>query len=140
MAEMQTGVTLALAVGDVDRDGDLDLLCGDARARNLDRCASIWLNDGAGGFLRASEFATGGLRSAQLVDMNGDGWLDALLGFQDGPCSVWLGHARGEFRQEVSFGMAPTSSILAVDLDGDGDLDVVQGRDRDQSDRIWWQE
>jgi hypothetical protein len=36
--------------------------------------------------------------------------------------------------------MAPTSSILAVDLDGDGDLDVVQGRDRDQSDRIWWQE
>ena len=140
LAEMTTGVTLALATGDIDRDGDIDLLCGDARARELDPCASVWINDGLGGFTRSSEFATGGLRAALLVDLNEDGWLDALLGFQDAPCAVWLGTGAGEFRQEVSFGVAPTSALLAHDFDGDGDLDVLQGRDRDLPDRVWWQE
>jgi len=120
----------AIAVGDVNGDGVLDLLVTNATAGD-DYDTSVLLGIKGGGFEAARNYKLGSLSNeAFLVDMNKDGKLDLI---EDG--GVALGNGNGTFGALKPFpdGISFTdpqsyvfSTHLAVgDLNGDGVPDVA---------------
>ena len=115
--------------GDVDGDGDLDLVIATEFGQNR-----LLLNDGAGSF---SDATAGRLPTASrdsediaLADFDGDGDLDLLFVSEDDQTNeFYLNDGSGTFA-EASDRLpttGTTNGVLAADLDGDGDLDVVLG-------------
>ncbi|MBL8747653.1 MAG: VCBS repeat-containing protein [Planctomycetes bacterium] len=118
------------AHGDVDGDGDLDLLA----AVSGFGTSRLWLNDGSGAFVQFVDIPWVGARCV-LFDADGDGDLDALIG--GGRISYGGATATGLFLNDGSgaFSYSPTTptspssiqtrSLSVGDVDGDGDLDVL---------------
>ena len=115
----------ALGLGDLDNDGDPDLVVNDG----VD-CISTFDNIGNGVFeneRRSSfPFSIGGLSNIELADLNNDAMLDvALVGGNH--LIVFLNSGDGSLLNGISFSIdgADADSIAIGDLDKDGDLDVV---------------
>ena len=111
--------------GDIDRDGDLDLLLGD-----------VWLrNDGAKWTtFRMGRIKAGDPDRVDLADVNGDGRLDAVITLENGT-DVWWFEApenpTGEWGQhKIGVIAGQGFSMDTADFDGDGDPDVVIGEHR----------
>jgi len=121
--------TEAVVLGDVDGDGDLDLIAGNRGQQNR-----LYLNDGFGLFAPAPNalpVAFDDTRCLLLGDLDGDGDLDLICGDFDGS-RLYRNDGRGVFA-DVTAGRLPTvpsvRSGLLGDFDGDGDLDVVLATD-----------
>ena len=122
----------SLALGDVDGDGDLDLLAAHSYGPN--GTVSIRLNNGRAEFtapVTAAELAVSGLpASMALGDIDRDGDLDLLSADSNGgTVSVRVNDGSGRFlpptaASEVAVGLHPVSVALG-DIDGDADLDMV---------------
>ncbi len=115
----------ALAVGDIDGDGDADVLL--AAFTGPGWC---YRNDGHGRFtpVAAGDFtqlSTNG-DSLQLADFDGDGDLDAAVGTTANgatPDVLLYWNQGGVLTQQALSGPA-NGQIAAGDLDGDGDVDL----------------
>ena len=136
------GSSEAVALGDLDSDGDLDAFVVnssylDETGKPVDYDVNrVWLNDGLGTF-EDSEQQLGQQRSyaVALGDLDGDGDLDALVG-NHGPDEVWWNDGLGHFsRSDHTLGTALTRYLYLADLDDDGDLDAFLGGDKQG--RIW---
>ena len=80
------GENSGVALGDFDRDGDLDAWVAERSGPNR-----IWINSGRGTFSQTVLLPQGGTNtSVQVADLDGDGDLDALLGNYIGPNRVWF--------------------------------------------------
>lgn len=109
-----------LAVGDLDGDGDLDLVFG-----NHDGDDTIFWNEGALRF-RKELLSTGKTRDVKIVDVNADGRLDIVLTRNNGALNYLENLDDGRFQRRVLPGVAaPAYATNWADLDGDGDLDLV---------------
>lgn len=124
----------AVRLGDLDGDGDLDLLIAQGYAAPDTPPARLLENDGTGHFT-----AVAGLPSSidgedvddlDLLDADGDFDLDVLVNVHVGPDALWINDGSGAFADASSalpppeddrFHYGPT----ACDLDGDGDRDVL---------------
>ena len=127
--------TRTVALGDVDGDGDLDLVT--AGYTGFDNAGTIHLlrNDGAGNFSAAETVFSGNLRplSMALGDVNGDGNLDiatannSQFGGQDS-VAWFVNDGSGGFNLVgLSFvsGLDGPESVTLGDVNGDGALDLV---------------
>jgi len=109
-----------LATGDLDGDGDLDLVFG-----NHDGADAIFWNDGALVF-RKEAFSAGKTRDVKIVDVNADGRLDIVLTRNTGALNYFENLGEGRFQRRVLPGIAAPAYVTNwADLDGDGDLDLV---------------
>lgn len=132
--------TEAVAVGDVDGDGMLDLVVSSTDNGGL----TVYLGDGTGRNWRERKNAGlpngehsdpgdayfgGWAFDLELRDMNGDGRLDVVASYYTGP-RVWLGDGTGGFK-DGSQGLVRTSlggiygRLATGDLNGDGRPDLV---------------
>ena len=120
--------TRGLDVGDMDADGALDIITGNALQPNL-----VYFNDGRGGFARSRHFGTGADDTSDVVaaDYDGDGDLDIVTVNSDQKSAISLNDGAGNFPVERTFGLgtdADESRSAAVgDLNADGDVDIVTG-------------
>ncbi|MCC3159110.1 FG-GAP-like repeat-containing protein [Hymenobacter sp. 15J16-1T3B] len=112
-----------VAVGDVDGDGDLDLLAANNATAGT---VSIRLNDGSGTFSGGQSVSVDNLpNKVLLADVDADGDLDLLTANDNSSVSIRLNDGSGTFSgsQNIRFNWRP---LLAVgDVDADGDLDLV---------------
>ncbi|MCI1188057.1 FG-GAP-like repeat-containing protein [Hymenobacter sp. DH14] len=116
-----------LALGDVDSDGDLDVIVG-AGSRGVNVC----LNNGSATF-GAGRFV--GLIATQLAvgDMDGDGDLDIVVGDNSttGLVTIAVNDGQANFTYtspNLSY-YYPITDLALGDIDGDGDLDAVTAND-----------
>ena len=116
-----------VSMGDLDGDGDLDLVL--AKGRHQPLLDRVLLNDGKGGFV-ASNLGPKADRTytAALADLDGDGDLDVLTS-NDSPDEklVYLNDGKGGFSVAGTWGVGAwsTRNAAVVDLNGDGRPDVV---------------
>ncbi len=124
----------ALALGDLDGDGDLDLVIA-----NSDQPNRRYLNDGQGNFSAADIAADNQPSSAvELRDVDGDGDLDLFVANDGEPNRLYLNSGAGLFDAGVDVGSGSDASqaLAGGDLDGDGDLDLIVGN-RGGADRLY---
>jgi hypothetical protein len=130
----QTAKVSAIATGDANRDGHVDLMFADATYKNV----SILLGDGQGGFSQPTGLIAkteGNPIRAASGDFDHDGNLDFVFGNLDDPkVSIYLGTGDGHFQTGQNKTVTLTRgalSLTAGDIDGDGYDDFVASQGRD---------
>ncbi len=148
----------AIALGDLDKDGDLDALgggcCGAVAFASPNEptlhspYSMTWINQGGaqggkeGEFRGSPPMESLGAKGAALGDLDGDGDLDAFFANYSmmsleantdtpQPDTVWWNDGAGNFTDSGQrLGLSLSTDVALGDLDGDGDLDAfVTGRD-----------
>jgi hypothetical protein len=113
-----------VAAGDLDADGDLDLVTGSIGSDKV----GVSLNNGAGGFGAVGHYSAGGNPAAvALGDFTGDGKLDVAAGNEYNTLSVLPGRGDGMLSLWINFGVGggTLTGVAAGDFNGDGWLDVA---------------
>ncbi|MGD1994311.1 MAG: FG-GAP-like repeat-containing protein [Anaerolineae bacterium] len=100
-------VTHAVALGDIDGDGDTDAVFGGALFGGVGSFDTVWVNDGAGRFRLYAEHRLkpggddffGQSEAVRLGDLDRDGDLDAFVGNTRfvNPDGVWFNDGHGQF-------------------------------------------
>jgi hypothetical protein len=111
------------AVGDINRDGKLEVITG----------STIWLNNGKGIFKASNrKIDLDGVKCwgvvVQLADLNKDGSLDLFYLFAGltSSAKIFLNDGSGHFRNTgQTFGGGTMVESALGDIDGDGDIDAV---------------
>ncbi|MGH6902813.1 MAG: FG-GAP repeat domain-containing protein [Geminicoccaceae bacterium] len=129
----------SLALGDVDRDGHLDIFCAEMHTPGRGDQATAWIfyGDGRGRFTRRVVSIGIDNHESRLADLDGDGDLDILSKPYNGQApgvDVLLGR-RGKldrWQRHVIDPDRPWRSVFiaAADIDGDARKDIVSGG--------WW--
>ncbi|HLX83672.1 MAG TPA: FG-GAP-like repeat-containing protein [Terriglobales bacterium] len=126
-----TGAT-SVAIGDLNNDGNLDLVVGSSGF------ISVLLGNGDGSFRPAVVYASGAGSVYSripllLADLNGDGKLDVIVGSRNievgvnGSAAVLLNNGDGTFQTGKTYdsGGFFISSVAVADLNADGIQDLV---------------
>lgn len=126
----------AVALGDLDGDGDLDAVVTGSEA-NL-----TWINQGGAQGGQPGTFVSGAMLGAAgygvaLGDVDNDGDLDALVVGNSN--HLWLNNGNATFTAGPAFPFQFSESVALADLDGDGWLDVVIADSASgPNNRVWW--
>lgn len=119
----------ALAAGDLNGDGRIDLVTANETANDL----AVLLGSGDGSFLVAQRPIVGLTPTAvALGDLNGDGRLDVAVtnSFPYEGVSLLLGNGDGTFGSESRLAVIENAAgIVLNDFDGDGLLDIATTSD-----------
>ena len=122
------GPSANVSAGDLDGDGDLDIVL--AKGRHWPQVNRVLMGDGTGQFTAGHDLGPVADRSYSgfLSDLDGDGDLDVIIG-NDRPDTkrTYLSDGSGHFEPGSEYGQPewPTRNASVADLNGDGLPDVV---------------
>ena len=151
-ARQPKGFTHNVAAGDIDGDGDMDILVANHGGEFMGGGPYFLVNDGAANFTASGASLPGRVANdagywtwaAEIADLDGDGHQDLLMGGAGGDAAtgepfIYWGAEDGEFHDrnltvlaapEFFFGVEgghfPISTATG-DLNGDGRMDVILG-------------
>jgi hypothetical protein len=121
-----------LAVGDVNRDGFVDIIVGNSGTKGQN---FLWLNNAKkpGTFLDVTSLNLPKINDAtqdiKLADLDGDGDLDMLVGNEIPPNRLLINNGKGVFTERLSqlelLVPLHTRETVLFDADGDGDQDIL---------------
>jgi hypothetical protein len=114
-----------VAIADIDRDGDADLIVG-GNTNTTPGGINVFVGSGPGGFaqLAGSPFASPTATGVATGDLNGDGYPDIVA--VDGGISVMLSTGSAAWAAPVAYGLGTNSNNVSVgDLNGDGHPDIA---------------
>lgn len=125
--------TAAVAWGDCDNDGDLDLAVGNWGGDH----SRLYLNDGDGNFAGSDAFGSRDTNTISWMDFDNDGDLDIAAGngdFQSGDQTYFYVNelvpgVGPRFTEMSALGFGSTDAIAWCDFDSDGDLDAAVGNE-----------
>jgi len=139
--------TQAVSMADLDGDGDLDVFnanrqsaISQTRQSANSPANEIWLNDGAGKFVKTGQsLGIANSNAVALGDIDGDGDIDAMVGNDNNqPNEVWLNDGSGIFTQtQQPLFEADTNAVVLIDIDQDNDLDAVIGTTAGQNNTVF---
>ncbi len=141
----RTDFTHCTTVGDINKDGNIDIFLGNVDTSGAHYSASILFGDGKGNFIESTLAVPSEIRdsirfyAAQLADLNQDGWLDLVIGnsgdiHNSKNQSIVYWNQNGSFENDNSslipngfFGSKNEQilDIQAADVNGDGRKDLV---------------
>ena len=131
----------AAAVGDLNGDRTLDVFVANGwmlvdGQHQSTKPNEVWFNDGLGNFADSGQrLGDNESFAVMLGDLNGDGFLDAVVGNQHGG-EIWTNDGQGNFtKSNESLGRGVAYTIFVTDLNKDGDLDLLLGSKT--SIRVW---
>ncbi|MGI9015065.1 MAG: FG-GAP repeat domain-containing protein [Phycisphaerales bacterium] len=119
--------TTNLEAGDIDGDGDLDLIIGTRSDFEESFGINVRRNNGDGTFAPIEAYPDSTYPLAiKLIDTDADADLDVLFVLSSGRFGVLVNNGSGTFTRQMrhTFGGSITQ-VDAVDLNEDGNLDVV---------------
>jgi hypothetical protein len=129
------GFAEGVDVGDLDNDGDLDIVIG-IILNGTEMGNRVLFNDGNGDFV-ATDQQLGSRRTSAIAigDLNGDNHLDFVAGNhgfdvggqRDTPTEdiVWFNDGGGNFTAGPALGNEVTRDVVLADVDGDNELDIL---------------
>jgi hypothetical protein len=121
------GGPVAIAVGDLNGDGQPDLAAINYEDTDIISTLTILLGSGRGGFHQVASYRLGvGKRLTGIViaDFNGDRKADLAVG-DTSAVAIFLGNGDGTFQRPVEYPALPAVSIVAGDFNGDGKIDLA---------------
>ncbi|WP_324673678.1 FG-GAP-like repeat-containing protein [Hymenobacter sp. GOD-10R] len=124
------GLPYNVVLGDVDGDGDLDLVIANERSSRdggyVDNSVSIRLNNGSGAFNESKEVPLEAIiTEVQLSDIDGDSDLDMAIANSFSTTLVRVNDGNGNFSGTQVLPIASTRAVAFGDVDGDNDLDLL---------------
>jgi hypothetical protein len=127
LLETKGETSASVSLGDIDRDGDLDVIL--AKGRHWPLHDLILRNDAKGQFTTETLSETADRTySAALADLDGDGDLDIAVS-NDKPDKklIYLNDGKGHFKMASTFGDPAWSTryITVADLNGDNRPDIL---------------
>ena len=136
-----------IAVGDLDRDDDLDVVAIVAPAGTT---IAWWENTGGANFVRHDLGQTSGIEADRLAleDVDWDGRLDVIVSETNlrstGNSLFWFAQpedpSQGSWtRTTIASDLGSLNSMDAEDLNGDGRPDVVTGEHKGDLDVVVWE-
>ena len=119
-----------IAVGDINGDGNPDLVVHFNLTPNVNQALAVFLGNGDGSFSSplAVNGASGIFVDLNLIDLDGDGIIDIVVLNENG-VNVWVGNGDGTFQAPFIDGTIQlgTGFSSLADVNGDGKLDLVAG-------------
>ncbi|MEY3399365.1 MAG: hypothetical protein RL220_1959, partial [Bacteroidota bacterium] len=125
-----------MAVGNMDNDDHLDVLCGGyydntqvIRITSVGNYEQVELNDPNGIFMQSCNWG----------DINNDGWLDVFACHDDGPSRIWINDGTGNLEHNttaINTSVYPNSDnsgnygSVFTDFDRDRDIDLFVAKCR----------
>ena len=138
-----TGFTHNAAVGDVEGDGDIDILVANNGGDYRGGAPYLLLNDGAANFTVDQSLLPDRVVNdvdywpwaTEMPDLDSDGHVDLLMGGKDDSGQSYVHWGPGFDQLTVlptpdyffGFGRAVVVSTVVHDIDGDGQLDILLG-------------
>jgi len=131
----QKNLTSSIGLGDLDQDGDIDLVI--ANGRHWAEQNIIFFNDGKGFFRRSKNLGSESNTSYQapVVDIDNDGDLDILVANDRILNQVFMNDGNGNLIFEQYFGKqeSNTRGLCVADLNNDGFVDVAVANRKSQN-------